>query len=96
VKGGYLPFSVSPEFLCVLRALCVKAFSGLTEEARSCVGERFVKAGGWLRQLAGLEDRSAVQTFHIFRVGILGDELRARMAAGSRVVHKITPKLSES
>jgi hypothetical protein len=73
----------------------LKLFLNWRKKIRSCVGERFVKAGGWFRHLAGLEDHSAVQTFHIFRVGILGDESRPGMAAGGRVVHTITPKLHE-
>ena len=77
----------SLEFLCVLCALCVKALSDGAEETDLRVGKRLVKAGRWFRQFAGFEDRSAVQAFHIFCVGILGDELRARMAAGGRIVH---------
>ena len=38
----------------------------------------------------------AIQAFHIFRVGILGDELRAGMAASSGISHNLTPKLNES
>jgi hypothetical protein len=67
------PFFVAPEILRVLWALRVKAFSDGARELQSGVGERFVKPGRGFRQLSGFEDRSAVQAFHIFRVGILGD-----------------------
>ena len=46
------------------------------------VGKRLVNAGGLFISLGGFQDRAAIQTFEVFRVGILGDELRSQVAAG--------------
>jgi hypothetical protein len=83
----------SLDFLCVL---CVKAFSEDVEEPQSSIGKRFVKPRGWFRQFARFEDGSTVQTLNIFRVGILGDKLRAGVPALSGIVHQKTPELRRS
>jgi hypothetical protein len=81
VNGVYLLLFVSLKFVSVLCAHCVEAFSDAAEESQLGVRERLIEARGRFRQLAGFKDRSTIQTFHIFRVGILGDKLRAGMAA---------------
>jgi len=58
------------------------------------VRERFVKPRGWFRHFAGFDDGSAIEALHVLRVGILGNEFRARMAASRGVVHRITSELS--
>ena len=74
----------------------LKPFPIEYKNSRLRVGKRFVEAARWFRQLAGFEDRPAIEAFHIFRVGILGDELRAGMAASSGIGHNVTPKLNKS
>ncbi len=46
--------------------------------------------------LAGFEDGPAIQALDILGVGILGDELGAGMAAGTGIVHTMSPRLLES
>jgi hypothetical protein len=62
----------------------------------SGVGKRFIKAGTLVVALACFEYRPAIQAFHIFRIAILGNQLRARMLAGSRIVHGMAPSLCAS
>lgn len=56
---------------------------------RLSVREGFVEARRGFGQLAGFEDGAAVQALHVFRFGVLGDDLRASVAASWGVVHGV-------
>jgi hypothetical protein len=56
---------------------------------RLSVRQGFVKARRGFGQLAGFEDCAAVQALQVFRFGVLGDDLRASVAAGWGVVHGV-------
>ncbi len=60
----------------------VRCFALARRGAISSVGERFAEARLITFQFAGFEYLAAVQTLHVLRVFIFGDELRSFVLAG--------------
>jgi hypothetical protein len=90
-----------PQILCFPSAAALgyilpPFWGSFREKRRLGVGERFVETGDGFRQFAGFQDGATVKALHVFRVSVLGNDLRAGMATSGGIVHGSTRNLTKS